>query len=47
MKRLKHKIITGIVCLAALTGIAIPVSVQENKNRTVHLSGSPESLGNR
>lgn len=45
MKRLKHKVITGIVCLAALAGIAVPVSIQENKNGTVDSSGSPSSVG--
>lgn len=46
MKRLKHKVITGILCLAALAGIAVPVSIQEDKNRTVYQSGS-SSFGNR
>lgn len=36
MKRMKNKVITGIVCLAALAGIAIPVSIQENKNNSVN-----------
>ncbi len=33
MKRIKNKIITGIVCLAVLAGIAIPVSVREKNNK--------------
>lgn len=38
MKQMKNKVITGIVCLAVLAGIAIPVSVQENKSKTVNQS---------
>ena len=47
MKRLKHKVITGIVCLAALAGIAVPVSIQENKSSPVHQPGTSSSFGNR
>lgn len=38
MKRIKNKILTGIVCLAVLAGIAIPVSILEKQNKNVSAS---------